>query len=64
MVRCGLEDEREDVALHEGMVFAGWPEVPSLEECTSRESIEAVLRQQFPSDSQYLTRRFHGGVWT
>ncbi|MGI5403423.1 restriction endonuclease [Streptomyces sp. CA-135486] len=59
VVRAGRDGERERAALDEGVVLAGWLEVPDLSGAASREDVKAAVETAYPDESPYTL-----GNWT
>ena len=56
LVRGGELGEREEIALREGLVIAGWNELGDLSGCSSRESIRHALKLTYPEVADNVIR--------
>jgi restriction system protein len=63
LVRGGERGEREDLALTEGLVIAGWEELGDLQDCTTREGIRQALRQTYPDFAENVIANWTGQLW-
>lgn len=63
LVRGGESGEREDSALAEGFVIAGWKELGDIHDCTTREGIRQVLRQAYPDFADNVIANWTGQLW-
>ncbi|HEY1972253.1 MAG TPA: restriction endonuclease [Pseudonocardia sp.] len=48
VIRAGAYGEREQWALEESVAGGGWPEVPDLTDCLTRENVHRVVTAAFP----------------
>jgi len=51
LVRAGRHGEREQIALEQGFVVAGWDEIPDLAGANSRDAVKKILETADPSAS-------------
>jgi restriction system protein len=63
LVRGGDRGEREDLALTEGLVIAGWEELGDLQDRTTREGIRQALRQTYPGIAENIIANWTGQLW-
>ena len=63
LIRGGEKGEREDSALAEGLVIAGWEELGGIQDCMTRESIRQVLRQTYPDSAENIIANWTGQLW-
>jgi restriction system protein len=63
LVRGGEQGEREEKALREGLVIAGWNELGDLSGCGSRESIRHALKQTYPEVAENVISNWTGQLW-
>jgi restriction system protein len=63
LIRGGEKGEREDSALAEGLVIAGWEELGDIQGCMTRESIRQVLRQTYPDSAENIIANWTGQLW-
>lgn len=63
VVRSGRHGERDAWALSAGVSGGGWQEVPDLTQCSTRESVGAVLSQVFPDFSGPTLANYTGQMW-
>ncbi len=59
VVRAGTDGEREQRALEENSVIAGWPEIGDLSDASTRHDIEDEVIRTYPDENNYLI-----GNWT
>ncbi len=63
MVRAGASGEREQWALENGYTGAGFGDVESLEDCTTREAVVAKVAAGIPDRSTGAVRNFAAQLW-
>jgi restriction system protein len=64
MVRAGSDGEREDPALSEGLVAAGWTElVADLTNVADREQLRAIVGATYPDYSPRVIGNWVGQLW-
>jgi restriction system protein len=63
LVRGGEKGEREESALADGHVIAGWEELGDIEDCTTREGIRQALRQTYPDFAENIIANWTGQLW-
>src|SRR5258708_19213286 len=63
LVRGGELGEREEIALREGLVIAGWNELGDLSGCSSRESIRHALKLTYPEVADNVISNWTGQLW-
>jgi restriction system protein len=63
MVRAGRNGEREQVALDEGLLIAGWEEVGDLTGTSSKIDIRAVVESTYPDASPARIANWTGQLW-
>jgi restriction system protein len=63
MVRAGWNGEREQAALDEGLVIAGWEEVGDLSGITSKIETRAVVESTYPDASPARIANWTGQLW-
>lgn len=60
MVRAGREGEREQAALDEELIIAGWPGSGDLTAANSREEIRAVVQDSYPHEGARVVANWTG----
>ncbi|MFC7329199.1 CBS domain-containing protein [Marinactinospora rubrisoli] len=63
LVRGGRDGERENAAIAEGLMIAGWDEVGDLSACTTREALRSELRRTYPDFGKALIANWTGQLW-
>lgn len=63
MVRAGRDGERENDALQQSLVIAGWPEMGDLTQYTSRGELHAAVRAAYPHRSRTVVANWTGQLW-
>ncbi|MEN6478164.1 MAG: hypothetical protein ABFD20_00825 [Anaerolineales bacterium] len=63
LVRAGAQGENEQFALDHSIAVVGWDEVPSLQGCSSRDEVLAVLQQVNPNDSLNRLKNHAAQLW-
>ncbi|WP_166354255.1 CBS domain-containing protein [Phytoactinopolyspora limicola] len=62
-VRAGRHGERQDVALDEGLIIAGWENVPDIGQHETRAALRQELASVYPDKSAYLIGNWTGQLW-
>lgn len=64
MVRAGSDGGREQVALSEGRAIAGWPEVPDISHCYTKDDIQQVITATYEKEmSRAVIGNWSGQLW-
>jgi restriction system protein len=63
MVRAGVDGVREGVALQDGLVIVGWPEVGDLGSVTTWDELLTVLSTAYPRESPRVISNWRGQLW-
>jgi restriction system protein len=63
MVRAGWNGEREQAALTEGLVIAGWEEVDDLSAITNKLELREVVEATYPDASPARIANWTGQLW-
>lgn len=63
LVRGGETGEREDRALAEGLVIAGWQELGDISGCRTREGIRQALKGTYPEVADKVIGNWTGQLW-
>lgn len=63
LVRAGRHGEREDVALSESLVIAGWEELGDIGSAQSKEDLRELVSQAYPEDGKALIANWTGQLW-
>jgi len=63
LVRAGRYGERENLALEQGLSVIGWEELPDLAIVSSREALEALMRETYPDAGDGRIRNNIAQVW-
>lgn len=63
VVRAGKYGEREQWALAEGRAGSGWPEVPDLTACVTREDVASIVAATYPELSPVQQAGYTGQLW-
>jgi restriction system protein len=63
LVRLGETGQRESVALHEGQVILGWPELGDLSACESRTDMAALVGENYPHEGKATLSNWTGQLW-
>jgi restriction system protein len=63
LVRGGERGEREDVALRDGLVIAGWEELGDIDGCTTRDGLRNALKQTYPDVADNVISNWTGQLW-
>jgi restriction system protein len=50
MIRAGKHGERQNLALEQGLVLAGWDYMPDLGTYETKEDLRAGLQEHYPKD--------------
>ncbi|WP_199547873.1 CBS domain-containing protein [Streptomyces sp. N35] len=59
-VRAGRDGEREQAALDDGLIIAGWPGSGDLTEATTRDEIRAVVQDSYPHEGPRVVANWTG----
>lgn len=63
MVRAGGAGEREDAALADGCLIAGWEELADLSDVSSKSDLRALVDTTYPDASPARAANWTGQVW-
>jgi restriction system protein len=63
LVRGGEQGEREEAALGEGLVIAGWVELSDISACDTREAFRQALKATYPDVSDKVIGNWTGQLW-
>ena len=63
MVRAGAQGEREQEALNQGLVIAGWPEMGDLSQFATRKDLRVAVRSAYPDRSSTVVANWTGQLW-
>ncbi|SFE61260.1 restriction system protein [Actinopolyspora alba] len=63
LVRGGRDGEREESALREGILIAGWDEVDDISHCATKEQLREKLRESYPEQSKGTVSNWTGQLW-
>lgn len=63
LVRGGERGEREELALAEGLVIAGWEGLGNIGDCSTREGIRQALKQTYPEVAENVIANWTGQLW-
>jgi restriction system protein len=63
VIRAGRHGEREDWALQNGVSGGGWDEVPDLTDCMTRDDVQAVMAETFPTAADGSIANYTGQMW-
>jgi restriction system protein len=63
MVRAGRHGEREDDALDQSLVIAGWPEMGNLTQFDTRKELRTAVRAAYPNRSSTVVANWAGQLW-
>jgi restriction system protein len=63
LVRAGGAGEREQVALDNNVAVVGWEEMPDLVSCSTREQLQALLRDTYPAEKPRTLASWQNQIW-
>lgn len=64
LVRAGRYGESENLALEQGLSVIGWEELPDLAGVTSKDGLEALMRETYPDAGDGRIRNTTAQVWS
>jgi restriction system protein len=63
LVRGGKDGERENEALEQGLVIAGWPRLGDIGGCTDRDQLRSAVRAAYPEYKAAVISNWTGQLW-
>ncbi|MET9631823.1 CBS domain-containing protein [Lentzea sp. NPDC006480] len=63
LVRGGKDGEREDEALEQGLIIAGWPDLGDLSGYADRNQLRSAVRATYPEYKTAVTGNWTGQLW-
>jgi len=64
LVRAGSYGEREEFVLSKGVAAIGWEDLPDLSKISTREELDAFVRQTYPDEKPNTVTNWVGQLWT